>query len=217
MKFFLDTASIEEIKKGVEWNIVDGVTTNPTLIAKEGGKNYRKMIEEIAKIIKGPVSAEVIATDMDGMIKEARELSSIASNIVIKIPMTEDGVRACKKLSEEGIKVNVTLIFSPLQALIAAKANARYVSPFVGRLDDVGNPGMEIVSEIVQIFQNYSFETEIIVASIRNPEHIRIAALQGADISTIPFSVLRQLFKHPLTDLGIQRFLDDYKKAGLEW
>lgn len=217
MKFFLDTASIEEIKKGVEWNIVDGVTTNPTLIAKEGGKNYKKMIEEITKIIKGPVSAEVISTDMDGMISEAKELASIAPNVVIKIPMTEDGIRACRKLSDEGIKVNVTLIFSPLQALIAAKANARYVSPFVGRLDDVGNPGMEIVSEIVQIFQNYGFGTEIIVASIRNPEHVRIAALQGADISTMPFSILKQLFKHPLTDLGIQRFLDDYKKAGLEW
>lgn len=217
MKFFLDTASIEEIKKGVEWNIVDGVTTNPTLIAKEGGKNYKKMIEEITKIIKGPVSAEVISTDMDGMINEARELASISPNVVIKIPITEDGIRACRKLSDEGIKVNVTLIFSPLQALIAAKANARYVSPFVGRLDDVGNPGMEIVSEIFQIFQNYGFGTEIIVASIRNPEHVRIAALQGADISTMPFSILKQLFKHPLTDLGIQRFLDDYKKAGLEW
>lgn len=217
MKFFLDTASIEEIKKGVEWAIVDGVTTNPTLIAKEGGKNYKKMIEEITKIIKGPVSAEVISTDKDGMIKEARELASIAPNVVIKIPMTEDGIRACRKLSDEEIKVNVTLIFSPLQALIAAKANARYVSPFVGRLDDVGNAGMEIISEIVQIFQNYGFGTEIIVASIRNPEHVRIAALQGADISTMPFSILKQLFKHPLTDLGIQRFLDDYKKAGLEW
>lgn len=217
MKIFLDTASLEELKKGIEWNIVDGVTTNPTLIAKEGGKNYKEMIKKITKIIKGPVSAEVISKDINGMIKEAKELASIASNVVIKIPMTEEGTRVCKILSDEGISVNVTLIFSPLQALIAAKAKARYVSPFVGRLDDVGNPGMEIVSEIIQIFQNYNFETEVIVASIRHPEHVRIAALQGAHISTMPFSTLKQLFKHPLTDIGIERFLQDYKKAGLKW
>lgn len=217
MKIFLDTASIEEIKKGVEWNMVDGVTTNPTLIAKEGENNYRKRIKEITKIVKGPVSAEVLATDKDNMLKEARELFSISKNVVIKIPMTEDGIKACKVLSDEGIPVNLTLVFSPNQALIAAKAKARYVSPFVGRLDDVGNPGMEVVSEIIQIYQNYGFETEVIVASIRNPEHVRIAALQGAHISTVPFSILKQLFKHPLTDLGIERFLDDYKKAGIKW
>lgn len=217
MKIFLDTASIEEIKKGVEWNMVDGVTTNPSLIAKEGEKNYRERIKEITKIIKGPVSAEVIALDTEGMLKEARELSSISKNVVIKIPMTEEGIKACKILSDEGIPVNVTLVFSPNQALIAAKAKARYVSPFVGRLDDVGNPGMEVVQEIIQIYQNYDFDTEIIVASIRNPEHVRIAALQGAHISTVPFSILKQLFKHPLTDIGIERFLDDYKKAGIKW
>ncbi|MEJ5166955.1 MAG: fructose-6-phosphate aldolase [Thermoanaerobaculia bacterium] len=217
MKIFLDTASLEEIKKGLEWNMVDGVTTNPSLIAKEGEKDYRKRIEEIAKIVKGPISAEVISTSFEGMIKEARELHSIAENIVIKIPMTEEGIKATKFLSDEEIPVNVTLIFSPNQALIAAKAGARYVSPFVGRLDDVGNPGMEIVSEIIQIYQNYGFDTEIIVASIRNPEHVRIAALQGAHISTMPFSTLKQLFKHPLTDIGLQRFIEDYKKAGLKW
>lgn len=217
MKIFLDTASLEEIKKGLEWNMVDGVTTNPSLIAKEGEKNYRKRIEEIAKIVKGPISAEVISTDFEGMIKEAKELHSIAENIVIKIPMTEEGAKATKFLSDEEIPVNVTLVFSPNQALIAAKAGARYVSPFVGRLDDVGNPGMEIVQEIIQIYQNYGFDTEVIVASIRNPEHVRIAALQGAHISTMPFSTLKQLFKHPLTDVGLQRFIEDYKKAGIKW
>lgn len=217
MKIFLDTASLEEIKKGLEWNMVDGVTTNPSLIAKEGEKEYRKRIEEIAKIVKGPISAEVISTDFDGMVKEAEELHSIAENIVIKIPMTEEGIKATKFLSDKEIPVNVTLVFSPNQALIAAKAGASYVSPFVGRLDDVGNPGMEIVSEIIQIYQNYGFDTEIIVASIRNPEHVRIAALQGAHIATMPFSTLKQLFKHPLTDIGLQRFIEDYKKAGLKW
>lgn len=217
MKIFLDTASLEEIKKGLEWNMVDGVTTNPSLIAKEGEKNYRKRIEEIAKIVKGPISAEVISTDFEGMIREAKELHSIAENIVIKIPMTEEGAKATKFLSDGEIPVNVTLVFSPNQALIAAKAGARYVSPFVGRLDDVGNPGMEIVQEIIQIYQNYGFDTEVIVASIRNPEHVRIAALQGAHISTMPFSTLKQLFKHPLTDIGLQRFIEDYKKAGIKW
>lgn len=217
MKIFLDTASLEEIKKGIEWNMVDGVTTNPTLIAKEGCKNYRQRIKEIAEIVKGPVSAEVLAEDFEGMIKEARQLSSISKNIVIKIPMTEEGVKSCKFLKDEGISVNMTLVFSPNQALIAAKAGARYVSPFVGRLDDVGNPGMDVVSEILQIYQNYNFETEVIVASIRNPEHVRVAALYGAHIATMPFSTLKQLFKHPLTDAGLKRFLDDYKKAGIEW
>lgn len=217
MKIFLDTASLEEIKKGLEWNMVDGVTTNPSLIAKEGEKNYRKRIEEIAKLVKGPISAEVISTDFEGMIREAKELHSIAENIVIKIPMTEEGAKATKFLSDGEIPVNVTLVFSPNQALIAAKAGARYVSPFVGRLDDVGNPGMEIVQEIIQIYQNYGFDTEVIVASIRNPEHVRIAALQGAHISTMPFSTLKQLFKHPLTDIGLQRFIEDYKKAGIKW
>ncbi len=217
MKIFLDTASLEEIKKGLEWGIVDGVTTNPTLISKEGKKEYRKSIKEIAKIMKGPLSAEVIDEKFEGMVKEGRELYSLAKNIVIKIPMTQDGIKACKVLSSEGIPVNVTLIFSPAQALLAAKAGASYVSPFVGRLDDIGAPGMEVVSEILQIFENYNFPTEVIVASVRNPEHFRISALYGAPIITVPFSVLEQLFKHPLTDIGISRFINDYKKAGLKW
>ncbi len=217
MKIFLDTASLDEIKKGLEWGIVDGVTTNPTLISKEGKKEYRKSIKEIAKIMKGPLSAEVIDEKFEGMVKEGRELYSLAKNIVIKIPMTYDGIKACKVLSSEGISVNVTLVFSPAQALLAAKAGALYVSPFVGRLDDIGSPGMEVVSEILQIFENYNFPTEVIVASVRNPEHFRISALYGAPIITVPFSVLKQLFKHPLTDIGINRFIDDYKKAGLKW
>lgn len=217
MKIFLDTASIEEIKRGVELGIVDGVTTNPTLISKEGYKEYRKAIKEICKIIKGPISAEVISVDYESMIKEAKELYSISENVVIKIPMTEDGIKACVSLSKEGIPVNLTLVFSPLQAIIAAKAGARYVSPFVGRLDDVGNAGMQIASEIIQIYENYDFQTEIIIASIRNPEHIRIAALYGAHIVTVPFSVLKQAFKHPLTDIGLERFAEDYKKVGLKW
>ncbi len=217
MKIFLDTASLEEIKKGLEWGIVDGVTTNPTLISKEGKEEYRKSIKEIAKIMKGPLSAEVIDEKFEGMVKEGRELYSLAKNIVIKIPMTQDGIKACKVLSSEGIPVNLTLIFSPAQALLAAKAGASYVSPFVGRLDDIGAPGMEVVSEILQIFENYNFPTEVIVASVRNPEHFRISALYGAPIITVPFSVLEQLFKHPLTDIGISRFINDYKKAGLKW
>lgn len=217
MKIFLDTASLDEIKKALEWNIVDGVTTNPTLISNQGEKDYKKRIKEISEIVKGPISAEVISTDFSKMIKEGRELFSIAENIVVKIPMTEEGVKATKVLSDEDIPVNMTLVFSPNQALIAAKVGARYVSPFVGRLDDVGNPGMEVVSEIIQIYQNYGFDTEIIVASIRNPEHVRIAALQGAHISTMPFSTLKQLFKHPLTDVGLEKFIEDYKKAGLKW
>jgi len=212
MKFFLDTANIDEIKKGVELGIVDGVTTNPTLISKEN-KKPRELIEEICSIVDGPVSVEAVSLDKDGMIKEARELSKIAPNIVIKIPLTEEGLKAVKVLSQEGIKTNVTLCFSPTQALLAAKAGATYVSPFVGRLDDISHVGMELVEKIVTIYDNYGFDTEVIVASIRNPLHVLEAALMGADIATIPFKVLMQLVKHPLTDIGIERFLKDWEKV----
>ncbi len=212
MKFFIDTANIDEIKKGIELGLVDGVTTNPTLVSKEN-QNFRKLVEEICDIVDGPVSIEAISLDKDDIIKEARELSKIAPNVVIKIPLTEEGLKAVRVLSGEGIKTNVTLCFSPLQALLAAKAGATYISPFVGRLDDISHTGMELVDQIIGIYENYGFETEIIVASIRNPLHVLEAALIGADIATIPFKVLIQLIKHPLTDIGIDRFLKDWEKV----
>ncbi len=212
MKFFIDTANIDEIKKGVELGLVDGVTTNPTLLSREK-RNPQELIEEICNIVHGPVSVEAVSLDKEGMIKEARELSKIAPNIVIKIPLTEEGLKAVRVLSEEGIKTNVTLCFSPTQALLAAKAGASYISPFVGRLDDISHTGMELVEQIITIYDNYGFETEIIVASIRNPLHVLEAALMGADIATIPFKVLVQLIKHPLTDIGIERFLKDWEKV----
>jgi len=212
MKFFIDTANIDEIKKGVELGLVDGVTTNPTLLSREK-RNPKELIEEICNIVHGPVSVEAVSLDKEGMIKEARELSKIAPNIVIKIPLTEEGLKAVRVLSEEGIKTNVTLCFSPTQALLAAKAGASYISPFVGRLDDISHTGMELVEQIITIYDNYGFETEIIVASIRNPLHVLEAALMGADIATIPFKVLVQLIKHPLTDIGIERFLKDWEKV----
>ena len=212
MKFFIDTANIDEIKKGVELGLVDGVTTNPTLLSREK-RNPQELIEEICNIVHGPVSVEAVSLDKEGMIKEARELSKIAPNIVIKIPLTEEGLKAVRVLSEEGIKTNVTLCFSPTQALLAAKAGANYISPFVGRLDDISHTGMELVEQIITIYDNYGFETEIIVASIRNPLHVLEAALMGADIATIPFKVLVQLIKHPLTDIGIERFLKDWEKV----
>jgi len=211
MKFFIDTANIEEIKKANDLGLLDGVTTNPTLVAKEG-KEFKLLIKEICGIVDGPVSAEVVSTDTEGMIKEARDLAELAENIVIKIPLIKDGLRAVKTLAGEGIKSNVTLCFSPVQALMAAKAGAAYISPFVGRLDDLSQRGMELVEQIEMIYDNYGFDTEIIVASIRNPVHVLDAALMGADIATIPYKVMEQLIKHPLTDIGLENFLADWKK-----
>ncbi|MCS7214768.1 MAG: fructose-6-phosphate aldolase [Thermodesulfovibrio sp.] len=211
MKFFIDTANVEEIKKAWEAGLIDGVTTNPSLLAKEG-KEPISLLKEICKIVDGPVSAEAISLNFEDMLKEAYELSKIHKNIVIKIPMTEDGLKVVKKLSKEGIKTNVTLIFSPMQALLAAKAGATYVSPFVGRLDDISHFGMELIRDIQIIFENYAFDTEVIVASIRNPLHVLEAARIGADIATIPYAVIKQLIKHPLTEIGIEKFLVDWEK-----
>ena len=212
MKFFIDTANIEEIKEANSMGMADGVTTNPSLIAKEDG-DFEDIIREICKIVDGPISAEVISLETEGMLREARQLASIHDNIVVKIPMTIDGIKATRQLSQEGIKTNVTLIFSPLQALMAAKAGATYVSPFVGRLDDISHEGLLLVEQIAEIFNNYAFDTEIIVASVRNPLHVLDAALMGADIATIPFKVLSKFASHPLTDKGIKAFLDDWNKA----
>lgn len=211
MKIFLDTANIEQIRNGMKLGLVDGVTTNPTLISKENAK-FEERIVEICEAVKGPVSAEVIATDFDNMLSQARELASLNEHVVVKIPMTPDGIRAVKALSEEGIKTNVTLIFSSLQGLLAAKAGATYVSPFVGRLDDVGNDGMQLVAELNEIFGNYGFATEIIVASVRHPIHVLQAAMIGADIVTIPYEVLLRLFNHPLTYNGLKRFQNDWQE-----
>ena len=213
MKFFIDTANIGEIKKANELGLLDGVTTNPSLVSKEG-REFTDLIKEICGIVKGPVSAEVISTESSGMIKEARELAKLADNIVVKIPLIKEGLKAVKVLSSEGIKTNVTLCFSPVQALMAAKAGADYVSPFVGRLDDISQVGMEMVEQIATIYENYGYTTEIIVASIRNPLHVLDAALIGADIATIPYNVMEQLIRHPLTDIGIEKFLADWKKIG---
>lgn len=211
MKFFIDTANLEEIKKGVEMGMVDGVTTNPSLIAKES-KPFAEIITEICKVVDGPVSAEVVSLEADGMVAEARELAKIADNIVVKIPMVVEGLKAVKTLDAEGIKTNVTLVFSAAQALLAAKAGASFVSPFVGRLDDIGVQGMDLISDIVNIYDNYGYQSEIIVASIRSPQHVLDSALIGADIATIPFKVIAQLAKHPLTDKGIDQFLADWEK-----
>ncbi len=213
MKFFIDTANIEEIKKASDLGMVDGVTTNPSLVAKEG-REFKGLIKEICDLVEGPVSAEVVSVDSEGMVREARELAEIADNIVIKVPLIEEGLKATKVLAGEGIKANVTLCFSPLQALMAAKAGAAYISPFVGRLDDISHIGMELVEQIITIYNAYGFETEVIVASIRNPVHVLDSALMGADIATIPFKVIQQLIKHPLTDIGLENFLADWKKLG---
>jgi len=211
MKIFIDTANIKEIKEASGLGVIDGVTTNPSLVAKEN-RPSPELLKEICAIVKGPVSAEVISLDSEGMIKEARELAQLAKNIVIKIPITKEGLKAVKVLSGEGIKINATLCFSLPQALLVAKAGATYVSPFVGRLDDIGSVGMDLIREIKQVYSNYNFKTEIIVASVRNPLHVIDAAKCGADIATVPFTVIEQLLKHPLTDIGISRFLEDYKK-----
>ncbi|ABK15754.1 fructose-6-phosphate aldolase [Syntrophobacter fumaroxidans] len=216
MKFFIDTANLDEIKEAHSLGILDGVTTNPSLIAKEGIANredFIRHIKTICELIQAPVSAEAVSTDAEKMIVEARSLAAIDPHVVVKIPMTIDGLKAVRQLSEEGIKTNVTLVFSPLQALMAAKAGATYISPFVGRLDDISADGMNLVEEILEIFSNYLFETEIIVASVRNPLHVLAAAKLGADIATIPFKVIDQLAHHPLTDLGVERFLKDWEKV----
>ena len=211
MKIFLDTANIEEIKKAQSWGLLDGVTTNPTLLSREENDPIQQL-KEICKIVRGPVSAEVISLNSEGMIEEAVSLAKIAPNIVIKIPLTLEGLKAVKILSEKNISTNVTLCFSPLQALLAAKAGATFISPFVGRLDDISHQGMELVENIKNIYKNYNFKTQIIVASVRHPLHVLKAAQIGADIATIPFKVLEQLIRHPLTDIGIERFLKDWQK-----
>ena len=212
MKFFIDTANFEEIKEAYSWGILSGVTTNPSLVAKEPGVNFHDRLREIAELVNGSVSGEVISLDAEGMIREGEELAAIHPNITVKLPMTPAGLQACKYFSEKGIKTNVTLIFSANQALMAARAGATYVSPFLGRLDDIGHNGVELISTIADIFTIHDIKTEIIAASIRHPQHITEAALAGAHISTTPFNVLKQLFNHPLTDKGIEGFLADWSK-----
>jgi len=211
MKFFIDTADIDEIREAASLGILDGVTTNPSLVYK-AGKDFRKLLDEILEIVDGPVSAEVIATDYEGILKEAREYASIHKNIVVKVPLIKEGLKAVKTLSDENINTNVTLCFSPMQALLAAKAGATYISPFIGRLDDISINGMELIEQIVQIYRNYSYDTQVLVASVRHPLHVVEAALIGADVCTIPFAVINKLFNHPLTDNGLDKFLSDWKK-----
>ncbi len=212
MKFFLDTANIEEIRNAAEYGLIDGVTTNPSLVSKEG-RPFKDILLEITRIVDGPISAEVVSTDADGILREAYELAKLHSNIVVKVPMIKEGMKALKQLSRDGIRTNITLIFNPNQALIAAKLGATYVSPFVGRFDDVSEVGMSLIADLVKIFKNYDFATQILVASCRNPLHIREAALLGAHVATMPFKVLEQLMKHPLTDIGLERFLKDWEKV----
>jgi transaldolase len=214
MKIFLDTADLNEIRRAAEAGLIDGITTNPSLLAKAAGASGdpREILAEICRTVDGPISAEVVATDTAEMVREGRELAKIADNIVIKVPLIESGLRACRQFRAEGIRVNVTLCFSPTQALLAAKAGATYISPFVGRLDDIGHNGMQLIAQIVQIYENYDFETEVLVASIRNPQHVVESALMGADVATIPPKVLYQLLQHPLTDKGLDAFLADWAK-----
>ena len=212
MKIFIDTANIEEIKAANEWGIIDGVTTNPTLVAKEG-KDFKSMVNQILSIVDGPISVEVISTDSEGMVKEALVMSKWSKNIVIKIPMIPEGLKAVKILNDKGIKTNVTLVFSVNQALLAAKAGATYVSPFIGRLDDIGHDGMQIIRDLVQIYKLYNFQTEIIVASVRHPLHVVESAKIGAHVATIPYNVIEKMFKHPLTDNGLEKFLKDWEKV----
>jgi len=212
MKFFIDSADIEEIRKAQSMGVVDGVTTNPSLVAKTG-KPFRQVIEEICEVVDGPISAEVVATDYEGIVKEGRELAQIHKNIVVKVPLLVDGLRAVKTFADEGIRTNVTLCFSATQALLAAKAGATYISPFVGRLDDIGHEGMELIAQVREIYDNYGFDTEILVASVRSPMHVLEAARMAADVATCPYSVIEQLAKHPLTDIGLAKFLKDWEKV----
>ena len=212
MKFFIDTANVKEIREAASLGVVDGVTTNPSLIAKEG-RDFRQVLNEICSIVDGPISAEAVSLEADKMIAEGEDLAKIHKNIVVKLPMTKDGLKATKVLSGKGVRVNMTLVFSPTQALLAAKVGAAYVSPFVGRLDDISHYGMDLVRQIMTIYNNYGYGTEVIVASIRNPLHVVDAAMAGAHIATIPFNVIDQLAKHPLTDIGIEKFLADWKKV----
>ena len=214
MKFFIDTANLDEIREANEMGLIDGVTTNPSLVAKEGDVDFKEHIAKICEIVKGDVSAEVTSLDTEGMLKEGREYAKIAPNVVVKCPLTLDGLKATRTLTDEGTGVNVTLCFSAAQAILAAKAGAKYISPFIGRLDDVGTNGMQLISDIVQIYGNYGWGTEVLAASIRHPMHIVDCALVGADVATIPFKVIKQLVNHPLTDKGLEGFLTDWKKSG---
>jgi len=213
MKLFIDTADIKEIEEAVDWGIISGATTNPSLVSTQGKVDFKSHIQRICELVQGPVSAEVISLDAENMLKEARDIATWSAHVVIKVPMTSEGIKATKVLSREGIKTNVTLVFSPNQALLAANAGATYVSPFVGRLDDAGHDGMAVVAEIVQIFRQYNYSTQVLAASIRHPLHCVTAAKMGADVATVPYKVLKQMFQHPLTDAGIARFLADWKKV----
>ena len=212
MKIFIDTANLDQIKEANSWGILDGVTTNPSLVAKEGCE-FEKRVKDICEIVDGPISAEAVSMDSEGMIKEARRLSKMHKNVIVKIPMTSEGLKAVKVLSKEGVKTNVTLVFSPNQALLAAKAGATYVSPFVGRLDDISHNGMDLVRDIVTIYRNYGFKTQVIAASIRHPVHVTEAALAGVHVATVPFDILKKMLKHNLTDEGIHKFLKDWEKV----
>lgn len=214
MKFFIDTANLDEIREANDLGMIDGVTTNPSLVAKEGDVDFKEHLAKICKMVKGDVSAEVTSLDTEGMLKEGREYAKVAQNVVVKCPMTLDGLKATRILTEEGTGVNVTLCFSAAQAILAAKAGARYISPFIGRLDDVATNGMQLIIDIVQIYENYDFDTQVLAASIRHPMHIVDCALAGADVATIPFKVIKQLVQHPLTDKGLDAFLSDWKKSG---
>lgn len=214
MKFFIDTANLDEIREANELGLIDGVTTNPSLVAKEGDVDFKEHLKKICDLVKGDISAEVTALDTEGMLKEGRKYAKVASNVVVKCPLTLDGLKATRILTEEGTGVNVTLCFSAAQAILAAKCGAKYISPFIGRLDDVATDGMQLIRDIVQIYDNYGFATEVLAASIRHPMHIVDCALAGADVATIPFKVIQQLVKHPLTDKGLEGFLSDWKKSG---